>query len=217
MKVPHLYSVQNAYLLSIDIVWINFWNNPTAVPKEWLPEGPYIPIRTWFGLQSAAFWAQSGVKYKQLDHTIYPQPGCYFAVPSSAWVCEHFALFDDWLRGSDEKPGGLADVQTAGADMASSGCRSCDLIRYIHPCTLHFQKARYLCWCHRLWVRDSFKVPLETPNVCMPYGLTLTHTPKPNSAESAPTLKRTDYDGTQKRILQTCTNDEFSSVDNRDS
>eukprot|EP00041_Stephanoeca_diplocostata_P031468 m.980326 g.980326 ORF g.980326 m.980326 type:complete len:649 (+) comp23964_c4_seq1:115-2061(+) len=101
-----------------------------AVPKEWLPEGPYIPIRSWFGLQSAAYWAQTGVKYKQLDSTIYPQPGCYFAVPSSAWVCEHFALFDDWLHGSAETSAGLTGVRTA-VDVGT-GCGVLSLLMLKH-------------------------------------------------------------------------------------
>lgn len=54
---------------------------PPAVPAEWMPsEESVIPVRRWFGLQSAARWAASGVLYPQLGFRIYPRPGCYFAV-----------------------------------------------------------------------------------------------------------------------------------------
>lgn len=72
-------------------------------------EGHYISIREWFGLQSAARWWSSGVQYKQLDHAIHPHPGCYFAVPTSRWVCFHFEVFEQWLAST----AGLKGVQKA--------------------------------------------------------------------------------------------------------
>ena len=64
---------------------------PPTVPPEWMPsEEDVIPVRRWFGLQSAARWAASGVLYPQLGFRIYPRPGCYFAVRSAS---EHALVF----------------------------------------------------------------------------------------------------------------------------
>lgn len=57
----------------------------------------YLPVREWFGLQNMARWTKTGVQYRELEHKIYPRPGCYFAVPNSKWVCFHFQVFDEWV------------------------------------------------------------------------------------------------------------------------
>jgi hypothetical protein len=79
------------------------------VPTEWWPKGSeFIQLRAWFGLQNAARWAAKGLKYHELDSAIIPRPGCYFAVPTSKWVCAHFAGVERWLLAD-----GMAGVERA--------------------------------------------------------------------------------------------------------
>jgi hypothetical protein len=80
----HVQSVLAGMLLPVDPTTRKLRLNgvlPPTVPHEWMPaDVEAIPIRRWFGLQSAARWHASGVLYPQLGFRIHPRPGCYFAV-----------------------------------------------------------------------------------------------------------------------------------------
>ncbi len=102
------------------------------VPADWLEavarDRPFIPIRAWFGLQSAARWRKQGVHYTGLDHPIYPFPGCYFAVPTSRWVCFHFDVFNQWLVS-----GGMTGVRAAAEVGTGCGVLSFMMLRHAEP------------------------------------------------------------------------------------
>ena len=90
--------------------------------------GHFVSIREWFGLQSAARWWSSGVQYKQLDHKIHPHPGCYFAVPTSRWVCFHFEVFEKWLATT----AGLDGVHRAVEVGVGCGVLSFMMLKHAH-------------------------------------------------------------------------------------